>query len=102
RMLREHLVVTATSVDEGVAALVAAKFDLILCDVMMPDRTGLDMHAEVQRHWPELVRRLVFMSGGAFTPALQEFLDQPTIELLDKPLSPRDVDNAVRRIASLR
>ena len=97
RMLREHVVVTATSVDEGVAAMAGAKFDIILCDVMMPDRTGLDMYAEVQHRWPELLPRLVFMSGGAYTPALQEFVEQPSIKTLEKPLSRHAVDAVVTK-----
>jgi signal transduction histidine kinase/ActR/RegA family two-component response regulator len=101
RMLHEHVVTSTASVDEGVAALAASEFDLVLCDVMMPDRTGADMHDEVLRRYPDLLARLVFMTGGAFTPALQSFVDQPSITRLDKPLFPCAVDDIVRRIVAL-
>ena len=101
RMLHDHVVTSVSSVDEGVAALARSEFDLILCDVMMPDRTGADMHHEVRLRYPELLLRLVFMTGGAFTPALQTFLDQPSITRLDKPLFPRAVAEVVRSIVAL-
>ncbi|MDB5214976.1 MAG: hypothetical protein JWO86_2903 [Myxococcaceae bacterium] len=101
RMLNEHVVESVPSVDEGIAALDRSDFDLVLCDVMMPDRTGADMHREVRLRWPDLLPRLVFMTGGAFTPALQTFLDQPSITRLDKPLFPRAVAEIVRRVAEL-
>ena len=101
RMLREHVVQSAASVDDGLAALAASEFDLVLCDVMMPDRTGADMHREVRLRWPSMLPRVVFMSGGAFTPALQTFLEQPSITRLDKPLFPRAVAELVERISAL-
>jgi CheY-like chemotaxis protein len=101
RMLRDHFVQSAASVDDGLAALAASDFDLVLCDVMMPDRTGADMHREVRLRWPSMLPRVVFMSGGAFTPALQTFLDQPSITRLDKPLFPRAVAEIVERIVAL-
>jgi CheY-like chemotaxis protein len=101
RMLQEHVVESTSSVDEGIASLERSEFDLVLCDVMMPDRTGADMHHEVRLRWPFLLPRMVFMTGGAFTPALQTFLDQPLITRLDKPLFPRAVAEIVRRIAEL-
>jgi signal transduction histidine kinase len=101
RMLSEHLVESASSVDDGLAALAVSAFDLVLCDVMMPDRTGADMHREVSLRWPDMLPRVVFMSGGAFTPALQMFLDQPSVTRLDKPLFPSAVAEILERIAAL-
>jgi signal transduction histidine kinase len=102
RTLRGHAVVAVASVDEALATLGAVPpFDLILCDVMMPERTGLEMHAEVTRRWPELLARLVFMSGGAFTPALQAFLEQPSIQRLDKPVTRRALNDLVARMQTI-
>lgn len=42
-------------------------FDVILCDLMMPDTTGMDLHHELVRIAPDQVDRMVFMTGGAFT-----------------------------------
>lgn len=101
RMLHEHFVESAASVDDGIAALGRSDFDLVLCDVMMPDRTGADMHRELRQRWPALLPRVVYMTGGVFTPALQTFLDQPSIRRLDKPIFPHAVADIVERIVAL-
>ena len=73
---RAHDVVAMNSPRQALEAIVAgARFDLILCDLMMPEMTGMDLYAELQRVAPELVPRVVFLTGGAFTAAAAEFLD---------------------------
>jgi signal transduction histidine kinase len=87
RMLgRDHEVSTATSVREALDRLkVGERFDLILCDLMMPEMTGMDLHTELLRSDPPLAERLVFMTGGAFTPASREFLDRVLNARIEKP-----------------
>jgi CheY-like chemotaxis protein len=63
------------------------RFDVILCDVMMPELTGMELYARVRELAPDQAGRMVFMSGGAFTPAAQEFLESIPNERLDKPFS---------------
>ncbi|HEY2728588.1 MAG TPA: PAS domain S-box protein [Polyangia bacterium] len=60
-------------------------YDVILCDLMMPDMTGMDLFAEVARRHPGIERRFVFMTGGAFTPRATEFLAQVENRRLEKP-----------------
>jgi PAS domain S-box-containing protein len=71
---------------EGLSRLVdGADFDVVLCDLMMPDMTGMDLHAEVARRRPGMERKFVFMTGGAFTPRAAEFLAQVKNRRLEKP-----------------
>ena len=60
-------------------------YDVILCDLMMPDMTGMDLFAEVARRHPGIERRFVFMTGGAFTPRATEFLAKVENRRLEKP-----------------
>ncbi len=60
-------------------------YDLVLCDLMMPDMTGMDLHAEVSRRAPDYLDRLVFMTGGAFTPRARAFLAQVDNRCIQKP-----------------
>ena len=86
----EHEIVTAASGREGKALLERdAAFDLILCDLMMPEMTGMDLHAWLVGHSPALARRVVFISGGAFTPSASEYLARVGNLKLDKPFDPR-------------
>jgi signal transduction histidine kinase/ActR/RegA family two-component response regulator len=73
-------------------------FDVILCDLMMPDMTGMDLHAEIARTVPSLLERIVFMTGGAFTASAKAFLERITNELLEKPFPPTEVRALVGRI----
>ena len=92
RRLPEHEVVTETSALAALARIRAgARFDLILCDVMMPEMTGIAFFAQLERDQPALAARVVFMTGGAFTPAAREFLDRVPNPRLEKPVDLHNV-----------
>ena len=61
------------------------RFDVILCDLMMPDMTGMDLHAELVKVAPDQAERIVFLTGGAFTQSARVFLDQSTNPRIEKP-----------------
>jgi len=61
------------------------KFDVILCDLMMPEMTGMDLHAALLEAAPEQAVRMVFLSGGAFTPSAGAFLDAIPNQRIEKP-----------------
>lgn len=61
------------------------QFDIILCDLMMPEMTGMQVYEEVCERWPRLAERMVFMTGGAFSPKAQAFLDARDENYLRKP-----------------
>jgi signal transduction histidine kinase len=63
-----------------------ARFDLILCDLMMPTLTGMDVHEEVVAIDAQQARRMVFMTGGAYTARAEAFLEGVTNTRLEKPL----------------
>jgi len=60
-------------------------FDVILCDMTMPDVTGIDVYARSTALRPELVDRFVFMTGGSFTAASRTFLDSVDRRYIEKP-----------------
>jgi PAS domain S-box-containing protein len=73
------------------------RFDLILCDVMMPGMTGMDFYAELSRSAPDQAQRIVFMTGGAFTPRALSFLQEVPNPKLSKPLDLRQLRTLVGR-----
>jgi PAS domain S-box-containing protein len=72
-------------------------FDLILCDLMMPGMTGMDVFEEVSRELPALCKRFVFMTGGAVTERAREFLEKVPEQRLDKPFRLEQVEAVLRR-----
>lgn len=75
--------------DDGAVALQALAsepdVDLIFCDLMMKGMTGMDVSAELTANAPELARKLVFMTGGAFSPQAQDFVTQNADRTVNKP-----------------
>ncbi len=72
-----HDVTATTSGRDAIDRVQAGeRFDLILCDLMMPVVTGMDLHAELTRLVPEQAARMVFLTGGAFTHSARAFLDR--------------------------
>ncbi|MEI8257766.1 MAG: ATP-binding protein, partial [Deltaproteobacteria bacterium] len=61
------------------------RFDGLLCDLMMPSMTGMQLHDEIQRRDPRLAEHMVFITGGAFTPEARAFLDRAPNERVEKP-----------------
>jgi len=63
-------------------------FDLVLCDLMMPQMTGMELYAAVALVAPAMAERFVFLTGGAFTPAAREFLERNAPRRVEKPFEP--------------
>jgi CheY-like chemotaxis protein len=89
----KHDVEVASSGREALERLGAdADFDLVLCDLMMPDVSGEHVYRAVSEQAPGLLPRFVFMTGGAFTERAQEFLAQFAGRQLEKPFNIDEVE----------
>jgi CheY-like chemotaxis protein len=64
------------------------RFDLVLCDLMMPDVSGMAFYDEIGILDPGLRERVVFVTGGAFTDAAADFLARVANLRLEKPVDP--------------
>ncbi|MGB8933427.1 MAG: response regulator, partial [Anaeromyxobacteraceae bacterium] len=72
------------------------RFDAVLCDLMMPDVSGMAFFDEVAILDPGLQGRIVFVTGGAFTEAARDFLDRVANLRLEKPVDPTTLRETVR------
>ncbi len=75
-----------------------AHYDVILCDLMMPDMAGMDLQEVLDRDFPELAKRTIFVTGGAFTARAQEFVGRFEGRLLQKPFRIAAVEAVVREV----
>jgi CheY-like chemotaxis protein len=83
--------------------LAGERFDVVLCDLMMPDFSGMDLHAALQAARPDLAAQVIFVTGGAFTPRARDFLASVRNECLKKPFEPAALRRLVaRRLAAAR
>ena len=101
RMLAPDHTVTALTDARAVLERVSRgeRFDIILCNVMMPSMSGPELHEELARIAPEQAERMVFMTGGAFTPAARAFLDRVKNLRLEKPFDATELRHVVEDYA---
>jgi PAS domain S-box-containing protein len=100
---RTHEVVGATSGRDAITTLqLDPDFDVVLCDLMMPGTSGIEVYEEIRSERPALAARIVFMTGGAFTPRAAEFLAKVENRRIEKPFSLGLVERIVREMASAR
>jgi len=67
------------------------QFDVVLCDLQMPDMSGVELYASVKQQWPELAERFIFITGGAFSAEARRFLEDPNIACINKPFQLREL-----------
>jgi PAS domain S-box-containing protein len=90
-----HRVTAVLSGKDALERLVAGeRYDVILCDLMMPAMTGMDLYDRVVALDPGQAAKMVFLSGGAFTSRAREFLEQRPS--LDKPFDLEALEAAIQ------
>jgi CheY-like chemotaxis protein len=81
---KDHQIVAVTAAADALELLEAgARFDIILCDLMMESMSGMTFHQLVRARFPELLSRFVFITGGAYTDEERELL--ATTPHIEKP-----------------
>jgi PAS domain S-box-containing protein len=82
---RRHEVELAIAAVDAVTLLHERSYDLVLCDLLMPDMTGMDLYERLLQTRPEVAQRIVFMTAGAFHPTAAKFLSRVPNRRFDKP-----------------
>jgi len=97
RLLSGHRVEVATSGREALSRLLDAtsRFDLVFCDLMMPDMTGMDLFETIERSHPTLASRFVFISGGGVTDGCRKFIESHPTRVVSKPIDRRALDRVL-------
>jgi PAS domain S-box-containing protein len=80
-----HDVVSATRGADALALLQGGTFDVILCDLVMPEMTGMDVYRRLSSERPEIAERVVFMTGANIGGGLREFLAGVPNACIEKP-----------------
>jgi two-component system NtrC family sensor kinase len=95
-----HRVDTASSGQEALQRLASADYDVILTDIRMPDLDGRALYEEIERRWPGLSDRVVFVTGDTLASSLREFVSQSSRPVIEKPFLPSEVRRIVAELAS--
>ncbi|MEQ8272311.1 MAG: PAS domain-containing protein [Deltaproteobacteria bacterium] len=102
RALEGHDVYIMTSGRDAVEMCKELEFDVIVCDLLMPDVTGMDLHDELVNLDPGFADRIVFMTAGAFTPKARRFLGRVTNPVVEKPFDLEGLAETVQRVLRRR
>lgn len=75
-------------------------FDVCCCDLMMPQMTGMEVRAKIAAAWPQLLRRMIFVTGGPSTQEGRDFVARPDVLVLDKPFDVENLRSTVQNVLS--
>jgi CheY-like chemotaxis protein len=93
-----------TIVHEGKEALARAesgeRFDVIVCDLMMPAMSGMELHAKLSVIAPDQAARVIFLTGGAFSPMAKQFLERVPNAWFEKPCDLEQLRAAILRVST--
>ena len=97
RMLRPECEVVVAHSGLAAAQILGhdQRFDAIICDVMMPDLSGLELHQMVADHAPELAERFLLISGGTHNGELSQQVQRSPLPFLHKPFTPQQLRSMV-------
>ena len=100
RMLCDaHELTTALGAHEALKVLEKdPRFDVVLCDLQMPEMSGMELHAAVVERYPALANRFVFVTGGAFSGDARRFLEDAVPAVIQKPFN---VDELLRLVDTI-
>jgi len=95
----EHDVIGETDATRALGTILSeSRLDVILCDLMMPEMTGMDLFERVASSRADLASRFVFVTGGAYTERGRTLLASTTTRLM-KPFTADDLRAALAEIA---
>lgn len=93
-----HVTAEAEGGEEALRCIATHPYDVIVCDLMMPGVSGVEVHATLSRAAPDMVRRILFVSGGAVTEETRAFVERPDIVVLGKPFDPAVVLTTIEEV----
>ncbi|MEO7109619.1 MAG: ATP-binding protein [Polyangiaceae bacterium] len=93
-----EVAITVSAVDALVRIDAGEIFDVIFCDIMMPEITGIKFHEIVTATHPDITSRIVFMTGGISAPEVHKFLQATGARCLEKPFTDAELEAAIREV----
>ncbi|MEM9489468.1 MAG: response regulator [Myxococcota bacterium] len=101
RMLSQYDIALAANGKEAIELIDRAeKFDVILCDLMMPLVNGIDVYYHVHEQSAEQAERIVFLTGGTIDDTVDTFLAEVPNTVLDKPFSFEQLRLVIEQVAT--
>ena len=100
--LEHHDANIAVSGEAALKELASANFDVIVCDIMMPGMTGLELFERLADLPRDYQRRVIFITGGVLTESTRTNLVNTGVPWLEKPISAGQLEAAIVQILTGR
>lgn len=97
---RNYVVTTASDGAAGLREVMAFDFDVIVCDMLMPNMPGDMFYLAVQKVKPQLSKRFIFITGHSDNPKVAEFFDRTNGVVLFKPVVMEDLIRMISLVLS--
>lgn len=95
RLLRKYDTSVSHSAGETVEGICEGAYDLVFCDLMMPDISGRELFETIEARAPEMAERFIFITGGAFTKDSEAFIAKHPNQILYKPFNREELTSLV-------
>jgi DNA-binding NtrC family response regulator len=96
--LRSFQVISVRSGVEGLREIMNGRFDLIICDMLMPKVGGEMFYWAVTRARPATAKRFIFFTGHQNNPAIQFFFKRVNATVLIKPFKLTALDSTIEEV----
>jgi CheY-like chemotaxis protein len=93
-----HTVDTAANGQMALTKLRTQAYDLILCDLRMPELDGPGLYHALQQQHPHLLQRVIFLTGDTLSEEARTFLAQTEVPRLSKPFRAAEVRQLVQQV----
>ena len=90
-----HTVDTAPNGETAFKKIKAQDYDLLICDVLMPDILGPQLYEQVTQEFPQLADNFIFITGNVVDIDTRLFLEESGLPWLPKPFLPSDVEKVI-------
>jgi two-component system NtrC family sensor kinase len=103
-ILRTHLhleVAVAHSGTEALRILAKQSFDLVIVDYVMPGMDGGELYQEIERRYPDVIPRFMFITGDTLSPTTLAFISSTDRRLLEKPFGLPELTGAIREMLAV-
>jgi signal transduction histidine kinase len=93
-----HRIEIAGNGADALRRLEQHRYDLVVSDTKMPVMDGVELLHEIERRFPTLSKRIIFVTGDVLDAEKRRFLESSGAPVLTKPFDLGEVRRVVRRV----
>lgn len=96
---RDHDVTALTDPAEAVRLIEdGSRYDVLLCDLMMPAMTGMEVYRKIREMVPDQAERMIFMTAATYAPSTRAFLAGVPNLRFNKPFDLQELRDVVQLV----